>query len=446
MQPAHQKTRASTAERGQTPRSAVLVLVFLFAGAAFAYSWLMPPWEAPDEAAHYILAANLARIGKFSSIENNYEAHQPRPYYYISSVALKWLYDRDRSWIATYRPDPNYNNIRTELPVHPWSAENFRFVPGLYTLRWLNVLTAAAAVWINTATLFRILSGRPRLALAGAILAAFIPQFLHISSAVANDTLASLAGAILFSVLVRIVEDPPGLPAAFAAGVAAALLPLATKLSAVGMGLAVLLAVAVGLWRRSRVPWWVVAAGGLGVAAVVLLIGLGLPEIGRMWLRVIPGRLTLVFEGALEPATIVMMLAQLARTFWGQVGWIGAPLRDWIVISLTGLAIAGFCRSAWAVLRERGEKQSARDWAVIAASIALAIVLRNGFYTLANQGRLLFPALGPIAFAVVYGWSRLLPERFQERLPWLVGGILLFANLWLIFDKILPIYFQPGLD
>jgi hypothetical protein len=434
------------AERLRSSRSAFVFSILLYVIAAFAYSWLMPPWEAPDEPAHYVLAANLARIGKFSSIEVNYEAHQPQPYYRLMSVPLELLYNRERSWIDSYRPESNYNNIRTEAPIFEWDAENYRFVPGLYTLRWINVLIGAAAVAVNAVALRRLFPESPRTALAAAIFLAFIPQFLHISSAVANDTLASLGGAILFWALVRIATGPPNVPGYLLAAGAAAALPLGTKLSAIPMGIAVVLAIGLKVRATRGISWWAVAAGVVGLAGLVTLAGLALPSIGRMWLRVIPGRVIYVFEGAFEPETIRMMLAQLAGTFWGQVGWIGAGLPGWMVALLTGLAAVGFGSTVLTALRERGDPQPGRDWALIAAGIALAIVLRNGFFTIANQGRLLFPALGPIAFAVMYGWSRLVPERVRGQLPWIVGGIWLVVNLWLIFEKIVPIYFQPGLD
>jgi hypothetical protein len=357
---------------------------------------------------------------------------------------LRWLYERDPKSIETYRPDPNYNNLRTEIPVFPWTAENYRFLPGLYTLRWINVLIGAAAVAFNAAALRRLLPDSPRQALAATVFFAFIPQFLHISAEVANDTLGSLAGAVLFWTLARIATDPSGLPGYALAAAAAAALPLGSKLSAIPLGIAVLLAIGLQVRRRWRIPWWVVFLAGLGVAGLVVLAGLLMPDIGRMWLRVIPGRLTNFYEGAFEPASMWMMAKQLAWTFWGQVGWIGAGLPGWMIAGLTLLAAAGFglTIAAW----RRSALDEGGKWALIAALIALAVVFRNSFFTIANQGRLLFPALGPIAYVVVAGWSRILPERVRVRLPWIVGGMWLLVNLWLIFDKIIPIYFQPGLD
>ena len=428
------------------PRPGIVFLLIVYAIAAFTYSWLMPPWEAPDEPAHYVLVANLARIGKFSSLETNYEAHQPQPYYRLASVPLKWLHMRNRSWIETYRPDPNYDNIRTETPVFPWTAENYRFLPGLYTLRWLNVLIGAAAVWVNHAALRRLLPDRPRTALTAAVFLAFIPQFLHINSAVNNDSLGILAGAVLFRILVEVATRPLGIGGYLLAGLAAVALPFGSKLSAVPMGLGVLLAAALRARVTLRIPWWVIGAGAAGMIGLVVLAGVAAPETGTVWLRIFSERVFDVFEGALEGETIRMMLAQLAWTFWGQVGWIGAGLPGWMVAVLTGLAAVGFGTAAWHALQERGSAPPGWNWVLAAAALTLAIVVRNGFFTIANQGRLLFPALGAIAFAVVTGWERILPERVRGRLPWVVGGLWLVVNLWLIFDKIVPVYFQPVPD
>jgi hypothetical protein len=422
----------------------MILCLYLLLG--IGYSVLMPPWEAPDEPAHYVLAANLARIGKFSSIEANYEAHQPQPYYRLAGIPLKWLYAQDRSWIEAHRPDANYDNLRTEVPVIPWTAENYRFLPGLYTLRWLNVLIGAAAVWVNHAALRRLVPEHPRTALTASIFLALIPQFLHITAAVSNDPLGILAGAVLFRVLAEIATRPVRMAGYLLAGVAAVALPLGSKLSAVPMGIAVLLAAALRARAARGTSWWVVGATVAGLIGLAVLAGIAMPETGAIWLRIFSERLLLVFDGALEGETVRLMLAQLAATFWGQVGWIGAGLPGWVVASLTGLAGIGFGSAAWAAWRERGSAHPGWNWALAAAAIALAIVVRNGFYTISNQGRLLFPALGAIAFVIVTGWERLLPDRVRVRLPWVVGGMWLVVNLWLVFAKIIPIYFQPVLD
>jgi hypothetical protein len=286
----------------------------------------------------------------------------------------------------------------------------------------------------------------PRTALTASIFLALIPQFLHITAAVSNDPLGILAGAVLFRVLAEIATRPVRMAGYLLAGVAAVALPLGSKLSAVPMGIAVLLAAALRARAARGTSWWVVGATVAGLIGLAVLAGIAMPETGAIWLRIFSERLLLVFDGALEGETVRLMLAQLAATFWGQVGWIGAGLPGWVVASLTGLAGIGFGSAAWAAWRERGSAHPGWNWALAAAAIALAIVVRNGFYTISNQGRLLFPALGAIAFVIVTGWERLLPDRVRVRLPWVVGGMWLVVNLWLVFAKIIPIYFQPVLD
>jgi hypothetical protein len=287
------------ADQRRAPRAAFGILLLVYIGAALLYSWLMPPWEAPDEPAHFVLAANLARIGKFSSVEANYEGHQPQPYYRLMSVPLKWLHKIDPAWIQSYRPDGNFDNLRTEIPVFGWTPEIYRFLPGLYLLRWINILIGAAAVSVNYLALRRLLPGNPRTAFTATVFLAFIPQYLHISASVGNDPVGSLAGAVLFWLLVRVTTAPWGMGGFLLSGLAAVGLPLATKLTAIPMGVVVLAAAALRARAARRIPWWAVAAGGAGLIGLAALVGIALPRVGAIWAEVITGRALLTITVAL---------------------------------------------------------------------------------------------------------------------------------------------------
>jgi hypothetical protein len=69
-----------------------LLLIFaLYFLLAIGYSLLMPPWEAPDEPAHYHLTWHLAQYDRYASQETNYESHQPRMFYYVGSQIIRIL-------------------------------------------------------------------------------------------------------------------------------------------------------------------------------------------------------------------------------------------------------------------------------------------------------------------------------------------------------------------
>ena len=66
-----------------------ILLLYLF--FAMGYSLLMPLWEAPDEPAHYHLAWFFARFGNFPPLQQNYEADQPKSFYYLGAWVIQGL-------------------------------------------------------------------------------------------------------------------------------------------------------------------------------------------------------------------------------------------------------------------------------------------------------------------------------------------------------------------
>ncbi|HMD82147.1 MAG TPA: hypothetical protein VKE92_12605, partial [Anaerolineales bacterium] len=149
---------------------------------AVGYSLLLPLWEAPDEGAHFHLAWRIVRIGEYAPEEINYEAIQPRPYYYFASVFIRAMDQIDPRFSDYYFPHEFKYNIRIPEPRFDWNAENYRFLLGAYLLRWINILFGGLALWLNWKTFCLVVPDQPALRLAALALAALTPQYLHIMS------------------------------------------------------------------------------------------------------------------------------------------------------------------------------------------------------------------------------------------------------------------------
>jgi hypothetical protein len=87
-------------------------------------------------------------------------------------------------------------------------------------------------------------------------------------------------------------------------------------------------------------------------------------------------------------------------------------------------------------------------WVLLWAAVVLTLlmVFKNTLATPQFQGRFLFPALGPISILIVASWTTLLPRRTAVALPYILIISLILLNLYLWFDKVIPIYYQPFLD
>ena len=404
----------------------------------------MPLWEAPDEPAHYQLAWHLATYDEYPSQELNYEAHQPRAYYYFESWVIRALNEVDPELTRYRRPKEYPFTIRKPERRFDWNNENYRFIWGVYLLRWLNIIFGAAALWLNWKAFKQI--ALSSLALAALTFTALMPQYLHIMSSVNNDTLGTLAGALLFYLAIRFLKEPSLWRGLFLI-IPALILPFATKLTVLPVSAAVLLIFA-GKWlfgfTQKR---WLLYSG------LFMILGAGVfyllsPEAVQSAWNEIQWRLFSLRENALTGKYIRSVSSQIVWTYWGKVGWLAVGLPLWIIQLLTGLGILGMLLQIFFLIRSRVRGLELGFWLAtwLIAVFTLLAVFRNGLTTFATQGRLLFPAIGALSLLMLAGWHTTLPPRAQQYMPLFVMLLFLFCNLLLWLTGIIPIYYQPFFD
>lgn len=421
----------------------IFTLYFLL---ALGYSLLMPIWEAPDEPAHFHLAWTIARKNRYATYDRNYEAYQPRAYYYAASLVIRALDEFNPRFSDYFLPPHQPRNLRKPIAMFHWNPANYRFLLGVYILRWINILFGALALWLNWKA-FRLLAPeKPELRLAALAFGAFIPQYLHIMSSVSNDASGTLAGALLFYLAMRFTSKPSKLPGLLSI-LLAVVLPFVTKLTVLPVSAALLVIVAGGWLFNLRSKRWLIFSG------VAILLGAGIfyllfPETIQSALSEIKWRLFSFRKNALTPKYIKSILSQIIWTYWGKVGWLAIGLHAYIVNFLTALGLTGMLLQAYRLIRSKTTERQFNLWlgTWIIGIFTILAVLRNGLTTSATQGRFLFPAMGALSILMVGGWHDVLPERYQRLLPALIILLLGCCNLILWLTGILPAYYQPFLD
>ncbi len=424
-----------------------LGLIFsLFFILGVGYSLLMPIWEAPDEPAHFHLAWRLARTGEYATEEMNYEANQPRTFYYIGSYVIRAL-DRVDTRFSDYVFPREYKfNLGVAERRFDWNASNYRFLLGVYALRWMNLIFGALALWLNWKTFKRILPDQPALRLSALALAALTPQYLHIMSSVNNDALGTLAGALLFYLTVRVVNEFNYVPAVLSV-ILAVLLPLFSKLTVLPVSAAVLLIVAWKWYASLRRKRWLI------VSAIVLLSGAGVfyfsfPEITQPAFEEITWRLFSLRKRGVDFEYLKSITSQVVWTYWGKVGWIAIGLSWWVVDLLTAFGLLGIAVKIHRLIKSKSSHPQFQFWVsggIIALFTVLAVA-RNALTTGATQGRFLFPAIGALSLLMVGGWHDVLPEHIRRKLPLITLALMFVLNIGLWVSGIIPVYYQPFLD
>lgn len=425
-------------------------LVFIFAlyfVFAVGYSVLIPPWEGTDEPAHYGLVTSLVRGQGFPPPSENYEAYHPQFFYRAASVILAPFYATNPEWVDEYFPPKARNVFEKRAPIYSWTAENFRLIPGLLILRWVNVFLGAGALWLNYLAIRNFSRGEVEVSLISLSLAAFLPQYLHVSASFSNDAIANLAGAGLFWGLSK--EAYWGKDWRYAMGLClgAMVFPFVSKLTVLGVSLGVILLVV----RGQQKTWNWKLLGAISFAGLIL--------VGGVW-ALSPIRFAEGIEGlswrvvGVRPETFQWeayrdQLDQVLWSFWGIVGWLSVSLPRVHMEILSWLALLGGLRSVWELRPNPSGEISYLGkpgalWLLF--GLSLMAVARNALLTAYSQGRFLYPALGVIVFLVAGGWYRLLPTNSRRYLIYVVIAILLYSNLVLWLTGIIPFYFQPFLD
>jgi len=424
-----------------------LVLIFcLYILLAFGYSLLMPIWEAPDEPAHYHLVLHLARPKLYSSLKDNYEASQPRTYYFIASLAIRALDRIDPRLSNYYLPFEHNLNIRKPERRFDWNSDNYRFLLGVYLLRWMNIATGALALWLGWRAFQLIVPDKPTVRLAALALAALTPQYLHIMSSVSNDALGTLGGALLLYLTVQalcVESKTLDLISVFLALV----MPVTTKLTVLPVSMA-LLSVILWKWVRNlhSKQWWI-------ISGLAILFGIGIfyflfPDSSQNIVNEINWRLFSFRKNAFTEPYLTFILRQINWTFWGKVGWLAVGLPAWVVNLLTIAWFTGVVFTMAFFLKTKGEHTYFKLWIAVCliALFTITAVIRNGLTTRASQGRLLFPAMGALSVLMIRGWHDILPERLQQMLPLVVVLFMAGINILLWVTGLIPTYYQPFLD
>ncbi len=423
--------------RPPLPAQPWLVLV-PYALLVLLFALTTPPWQNPDEPAHYNYIAYLAE--------------KLRP-------PVLRMGDYDQAYLqelmdAGFPPDRSVAPLRYEFhqpPLYYLLAAPVYWASGgqLWALRLTSALLGAGVVLLIARCARLVCPRRPHIPLGAAAFAAFLPMHLALLAAVNNDALAELLITAGVLALLRWLQAPSRSRrlALFSLLMGLGFLTKATAYLLLPVGVLTVLAAhrGPGPWPRSpsRVLADLARLTGLGLL-------LGLP----WWLRNIQVYGPWDFLGLAwhkqvvtgQPTTAGWIAqygweAYLDRawnftfsSFWGVFGWMGIFM-DWrIYITLevfSGILLLG----GVAGLVRRGRSLSAlqrRQWLLLGllAGGTLASYIWYNLDFVQHQGRYLFPALVSWSLAASLGWDQGIRPQTAGRIGFVLLAVALAMGLW----------------
>ncbi len=430
-------------------RRPLLLILVIYLLLAIGYGLATPLFEAPDEQHHYFTAAVIASTGRLPTTTDNFnqltlqEAAQPPLYYLISALIAKPLgveIDEDMLW-----PNPavqlgaadSPQNINAFVHTHeeswPWSdqvliAHLLRLqstLIGIGTL--LAVFGCAKLVWPSV-------SERALLATA---LVAFLPQFAFLHGSISNDPLIIFLCSAAIWQLLRMWYGPLNWQRLVLLGLT---IGLAILSKTAGL---VLLTYSLGFislltWRKQqgysngkKLQQMILSI--LAVTLPALMLGGWL--LWRNWQ--LYGDITAANQfvrlaGGDRGYSLIQVLREtpgLWTSLFAVFGWFNILAPKWVYLiwnGIVGASIVGAIIHVWhghkATRLEEEERVPSREAAIQAVPLldwpgmpalllALWVVLVYAalvifmLKTPASQGRLLFPAVVPLALGLAFGLS-----------------------------------------
>jgi len=449
------------------PRPSLLIslilLAYLVLGAG--YSFVVPPFEAPDELFHYAFVRHVAQ-GNGLPVQDEVatgpwaqEGSQAPLYYLAAGLLTAGIDASDFPALAVTNPgatigDPlapdNKNFMLYSGQPRPLAQTNL----AVHMARWFSLLLGALTIFCTWLTARFVFPGRQALPLLAAGLVAAIPQVLFITAAVTNDPLIMATSAATVYWLARLLARPDGEPVRvwewLVLGVFIGLAAL-SKLQGLGLiGLAGATVIFMAWQRRTGRLLWV---AGLAILAPALALA------GWWYVRNILlygdwsglQHLTAINGRRQEPLTLPVFWPEfrgLRFSFWGLFGWFNLLLPTWFYWIMDALSLLAGAGVAAALVRQwrrlappRLADPSLRVTLLLLAWAGAMAVLLLYWTSIAtgSQGRLLFPGMVSFTILFILGldfWLGRLP-RLLRGVTWgglfaLLLGMSIYALGWLL--------------
>jgi hypothetical protein len=443
---AHQRNRPARAvpARAGYPRLVFSLLIALAVARVLlsaAYSLATPLGEAPDEADHYAYAAYILEHRALPAGPVMTQGKHPPLYHATAALAAALAGGTaDRSFLRTnpdmsFAPDGPARNffVRTGQEDLPWREGVLSMRAGRAVSILAGLVLVLGAFLMGQA----IWPARPYVALAGAAFAAFLPESLFIAGAMSNDMFAAMWSTLALWLALTAGSWRGALLTGLCLGLAFVSKASTGSLALVAAAALFVSASPRGATRRPGVKGLVPAAGRVALAGVGAL-AIAAPWLWRNWqLYGDPAGWSLVLatidqrQSALTLADAGQLLQGWWLSVWGKFGGAGhipLPTALYVVWAALGIgAFVGWIR--WAALRREPDnllrQTPLAGWFVL---LGAPLVTAAGIYSYSktalgtDQGRLLFPALAPLALLVVGGLAAWIPQRFAR------GASLAFAS------------------
>lgn len=413
----------------------LLAIIAVYLALGSVYSWLILPFEGPDEYQHFAYIEWLVRGKGFppqgdaaweTPIEQ--EAGQPPLYYLLASLPVR-LVDLDDPAVI-YRPNPYFvapfprdeldnDNRAIHYPndAQPLSGGWLAFYLARATTMGWGILLLVSIYGLTR----QVMPGERQLALMATFLVAVIPQVIFIGSMISNDIPVTAMATMTLWLLAAFIRKGGTRKLAVGMGTAfgiAILLKISVLTFALPIGVGLL-----WLWRSGQASFRrVVELGSLIGLTTFLIAGWWFIRVWILYGSPLGVETHDLTPWAITDPSMVEGIhwrwLEVARSFWIALGWGTVRPEGWVyrvLFAFCLLGLIGLVIGAWRWRRQPAPRPHRNSVALLGiltvALLIVAVFLEWWMHrVIAPYGRLLFPAIGTIIILLLLGWRELHPR------------------------------------
>lgn len=432
----------------------IVITLLIFVSLGLAYSYYTPLWNPPDEERHFAYCEYIAQNHKLPAYQPDSQenivgmAFHPPLYYLIGSLFCKddaTLLEEE----ITVNEGPGFTQI-----IHPKDETVFPFsgkARSAHLLRLLSLSFSALTLLFIYLIVIIIFPGETVLATVTTLFVATIPQFLHGSVSVSNDSLAILLSTAYLLSLLHYIKDPFKLSRPIICGLLLGLCLLAKLFTL--FYLLVTVCIITGICLKEKKKLIVNLLVLFAVATLVAgwwylknwLISND-PFLAKTVLTFYPWFMRHIPP---SPGEVGRMLVRTFISFFGYFGAMQFSIQPYHLFTYGCVLLLG--AAGWFRLRTRDILTPFQRKALGVLLITLMgglgfFILLNINYVGSSMGRYLFVAIAPIAILTFTGMWWLPPPPLKNSFLMTLAFLLLIMNLNTLFLVLKPAYAKPLLS
>lgn len=439
-------------------KKTLAVIIIYFIAFALTLTFIVPPFESPDEDLHLDYINYLSKYGKLPNQYEDYknpavyvgQGHQP-PLYYIIMSSVNYITNGGKEVKLIVNHNKKHSLFGgTEGKVPNFDYFNVNAFPDggtkrvFYLFRIISILFGIVTLLYIYKTIKLVFEDK-RIILLSLFVAASTPQFVFMNAVINNDSLAIMFMSMVVYYFFRIISNPAGLKDYIIAGILIGFSVITKKTLLFAIPGVLLLSLYfiyknkadrnVILKNLSVLLFLTIIISSAYFIRNQILYGdlLG----SQMELDTMPQHIE--HKSLFSSFFILKFFPTIYHSYIGSFGWMNVklPLGIYGLVSLVFISsVAGYVLH----IRTNAFSNTYINYGFILIILAIGVLVYANLNFTQAQGRYMLPLISVISINIVYG-LKLLSERFKFNnrinMVYIIVALIMFVS---VIASIVTIY------